>query len=65
MFFASWGIIDLRNKIILSKEPHPKYPTCQVLKYIDEYGIKEKIIIPGMEEYIQQYPSSIHLSFGR
>ena len=49
---SNWNKLNLRNKIILSKEIHPKYPTVKVLKYIDEYGIKEQIIIPGMEEYI-------------
>jgi len=44
--------IDLRNKIILSKDQHPEYPTVQVWKYIDENGIREQIMIPGMEDYI-------------
>jgi len=43
--------IFLKNKIILSKDLHPEYPTVQVLKYIDEYGIQERIIIPGMEKW--------------
>ena len=42
---------DLRNKIILSKEQHPEYPTCQVWNYVNEHGIKEQIIIPEMEEW--------------
>ncbi len=49
-----WLEVDLRDKIILSKEPHPKYPTVQILKYISQHGIKEQIMIPGMEEYITE-----------
>lgn len=44
--------LDLRNKIILSKEPHLEYPACQLFKYVDKNGIKERIIVPGMEEFI-------------
>ncbi len=43
--------LDLKKKIVLSKEKHPAYPTIQILKYIDEYRIQERIIIPGMEEW--------------
>jgi len=43
--------LDLRDKIILSKERHSMYPTVQVWKYIDENGIKEQIVIPGMEPW--------------
>ncbi len=49
---SRWNNIDLKNYIILSKEPHPLYPTTQVWKYIDEYGIQEQIIIPGMEGFV-------------
>jgi len=45
-----WSIIDLKKKIILSKEPHPKHPTIQVWKWIDENGIREQVMIPEMEE---------------
>ncbi len=38
--------------VILSKDPHPLYLTCQVWKYIDGYGIREQIVIPGMEDCI-------------
>jgi len=48
---SSWDKLDLRNRIILSKEPHPLYVACQLFKYIDEYGIQEQIVIPGMEEW--------------
>ncbi len=42
--------IDFTNKIILSKEQHSLYPIVQVWKYIDENGVQEQIVIPGMEE---------------
>jgi len=42
---------DLTTCIILSKEQHPEYPTCQVWNYVNEHGIKEQIIIPEMEEW--------------
>ncbi len=41
----------LKNKIILSKEIHPEYSTCQVWKYIDGNGIREQVMIPEMEEW--------------
>ena len=44
--------IDLKNKIIFSKEPHPEYPNIQVWKWLDQNKIREQIVIPGMEEYI-------------
>ncbi len=52
-----WGFyerekLDLTNKIIISKESHPKYSTAQVWKWLDENGVKEQIVIPGMEEFI-------------
>ncbi len=52
IWHSSRSKIDLKNKIILSKETHPDYPTIQVWKWVDEYGIKEQIVIPGMEECI-------------
>ena len=48
----NWNKVDLRSKIILSKDTHPEYPTVQVWKYIGQNGIREQIVIPGMEEYI-------------
>jgi len=51
---SNWDKLDFTNKIILSKERHSMYPTVQVWKYIDENGIKEQIVILGMEEYISQ-----------
>ena len=45
-------ILDLTNKIILSKTQHPLYPTVQVWKILDKNGLREQIIIPGMEEII-------------
>jgi len=50
--FSSTEKLDLTNKIVLSKEVHPEYPTVQVWKYIGQNGIREQIVIPGMEEYI-------------
>ena len=44
--------IFLKNKIILSKEQHPEYPTVQVWKWLDKNKIQEQIIVPGMEECI-------------
>ncbi len=52
LFCTNTGKIDLRNKIILSKEQHPLYSTVQVWKYLNENWIQEQIVIPGMEEYI-------------
>ena len=52
--FDSDDNLDLRNQIILSKTQHPEYPTVQVWKILDSEGIYEQIIIPGMEEYIQE-----------
>ncbi len=49
---SSFDKIDLRNKIMLSKEQYPEYSTVQVWKHIDENGIREQIIVPGMEEFI-------------
>ena len=43
---------DLTNQIILSKTQHPLYPTVQVWKILDKNGLREQIIIPGMEEII-------------
>ncbi len=54
IFGSNWNKINLSKFIILSKEPHPLYPTCQVWKYIDQYGIKEQIVIPGMEAWITE-----------
>ena len=42
----------IKKCIFLSKEQHPLYSTVQVWKYIDRNGIKEQIIIPGMEGFI-------------
>ena len=46
--------LDLTNKFILSKSPHPNYPTIQVWKILDSVGIYEQIVIPGMEEFIKE-----------
>ena len=44
--------LGLINKIILSKTKHPKYPTIQIWKILDENKVYEQLIIPGMEELI-------------
>jgi len=51
---SNYKKFDSTNKIILSKDPHPLYPTVQVQKYIDENGIQEQIIIPGMEPWFTE-----------
>ncbi len=48
------GQVIKTEKIIFSKEQHPKYPTVQVWKYIDKNGIQEQIIIPGIENHITE-----------
>jgi len=49
---SKWNKINYRNCILLSKEQHPEYPTVQIWKYVNKHGIKEQIVIPGMEECI-------------
>ncbi len=49
---SAWNKLYLRTKIVCSKEQYREYPALRILTYIDEDGIKEQIIIPGMEEYI-------------
>ncbi len=39
----------LKDKIILSKNLHPEYPTVQIWKWIEINGMREQIMIPGME----------------
>ncbi len=51
---SNWDKFDLKNHIVLSKEQHPEYSGVQVWKYLNKNEIKERIIIPGMEEYIIQ-----------
>jgi len=51
MWSSTWNNLDLRNKIILSKNPHPKYFTVQVWKWLDKNRIREQIVIPGMEKW--------------
>ena len=46
--------LDLTNEIILSKEKHPEYPLVQVWKILGPNGLYRQIVIPGMEEYIQE-----------
>ena len=48
------GKLDLTNQIILSKNQHPEYPTVQVWKILDKDEVYERIIIPGMEEFITE-----------
>ncbi len=49
---SQFGQLCLKHKIIVSKEKHPEYSTVQVWKYIDGNGIQERIIVPGMEDFI-------------
>ncbi len=49
---SGWKPINLKDKIIFSKEIHPEYPTVQIWKYLDKNGIREQVIISGMEEYV-------------
>jgi len=51
---SRWNKLNLKNKIILSKGIHPEYPTVQIWKYIDQNGIQEQVINPGMKEYITE-----------
>ena len=46
--------LDLTNQIIFSKIPHPNYQTVQIWKILYSVGVYEQIVIPGMEEYIQE-----------
>ena len=46
--------LDFTNQIILSKKQHSFYPTVQVWKILGSNGLYEQIIVPGMEEYIQE-----------
>ena len=53
LFFSEESTsLDFRNAVVLSKEPHPKYPTVKIWKILDSENISEFIIIPGMEIYI-------------
>ena len=46
--------LDLANQIVLSKHQHPKYPTVQVWKILNKNKVYERIVIPGMEEFIKE-----------
>jgi len=52
--WTSTSKLDLINQIILSKQQHPKYPLVQVWKILGPNGLYEFVVIPGMEEYIQE-----------
>ena len=54
IIWSSYDKLDLTNKIILSKSQHPEYPTVHVWKILNKDKVYEQIIIPGMEEYIQE-----------
>ena len=45
-------VIDLTKEILLSKTKHPDYSGIEVWKILDSSGLREQVIIPGMEEYI-------------
>ena len=46
--------LDLTNQIILSKSKHPEYPFVQIWKILNNNEVYEQIVVPGMEEYIQE-----------
>ena len=46
--------LDLINQIILSKTQHPEYPLAQVWKILNKNEVYEQLVIPGMDEYIQE-----------
>ncbi len=52
--FYEGQTVNLTTKIILSKEPHPLYPTVQVWRWVEKDSIREQIIVSGMEEYITE-----------
>lgn len=45
---------DFTDQIILSKTQHPNYPTVQVWKILGPNALYERLIIPGMEEFIKE-----------
>ena len=50
----SYRKLNSTNQIILSKTQHPEYPLVQVWKILNKDGVYERIIIPGMEEFIKE-----------
>lgn len=52
--WSSSSKLDVTNQIVLSKTQHPLYPIVQVWKILDLERVYEKIIIPGMEEFITE-----------
>ena len=54
IIWSSYDKLYLTNQIILSKTQHPEYPLVQVWKILNKDGVYERIIIPGMEEFIKE-----------
>ena len=52
--WSSYNKLYLTNQIILSKIKRPEYPTVQAWKILGPNGLREQIIIPGMEEFIKE-----------
>ena len=50
----SESTLDLTNQIILSKSPHPNYPTIQIWRILDSDEIYEQIILHEMKEFIKE-----------
>jgi len=46
-----WNKMNGNSFIILLKEQHPKYLTCQVWTFLQKSLITKKTIIPGMEKW--------------
>ena len=46
-YSSSWLTGD---KLILSEEPHPKYPNILIYKILEKNKIEEYLLIPGMKE---------------
>ena len=56
LIWSSVDKLDLKNKEIVSKTTHSKYPTVQVweIKNNSDEKVFNQVVIPGMEEYIQE-----------
>ncbi len=54
VWHSEYNKLDFTNKIVLLKEQYPEYPTIQIWKWIDKNGIREQMIISGMEECVKK-----------
>ncbi len=57
LFFSSsmkgyQHILNFKNRVVLDKFKHPKYPLVQVFQVLNKERIEKQCIIPGMESYI-------------